>query len=64
MAAMRVGNPKPMYPGEIAARSDLFNPDTAEMWRAWEYWARRAGVAELLGDPPEAARGKKLTQPP
>jgi HCOMODA/2-hydroxy-3-carboxy-muconic semialdehyde decarboxylase len=59
MAAMRVGNPKPMYPGEIAARTDLFNPDTAEMWRAWEYWARRAGVAELLGDPPEAARGKK-----
>jgi HCOMODA/2-hydroxy-3-carboxy-muconic semialdehyde decarboxylase len=59
MAAMRVGNPKPMYPGEIAARTDLFNPDTAEMWRAWEYWARRAGVAELLGDPPEAARAKK-----
>ena len=59
MAAMRVGDPKPMHPGEIAARTDLFNPDTAEMWRAWEYWARRAGVAELLGDPPEAARGKK-----
>ena len=59
MATMRIGNPKPMYPGEIAARTDLFNPDTAEMWRAWEYWARRAGVAELLGEPPEAARGKK-----
>jgi ribulose-5-phosphate 4-epimerase/fuculose-1-phosphate aldolase len=59
MAAMRVGTPKPVYPGEIAARTDLFNPDTAEMWRAWEYWARRAGVAELLGDPPEAARAKR-----
>ncbi len=59
MATMRIGTPKPMYPGEIAARTDLFNPDTAEMWRAWEYWARRAGVAELLGDPPEAARAKR-----
>lgn len=59
MATMRIGEPKPMYPGEIAARTDLFNPDTAEMWRAWEYWARRAGVAELLGDPPEAARAKR-----
>jgi hypothetical protein len=59
MAAMRVGQPKRMYPGEIAARTDLFNPDTAEMWRAWEYWARRAGVAELLGEPPEAARAKR-----
>ena len=59
MAASRVGSPKPMWPGEIAARTDLFNPDTAEMWRAWEYWARRAGVAEMLGEPPEATRAKR-----
>ena len=59
MAAMRLGEPKRMHPGEIAARTDLFNPDTAEMWRAWEYWARRAGIAPLLGDPPEAARAKR-----
>ena len=56
MAAMRLGEPKQMSANEIAARTDLFNPDTAEMWRAWEYWARRAGVQELLGEPPAAAR--------
>ncbi len=54
--AMRLGEPQTLYPGEIEARTDLFNPNTAEMWRAWEYWARRAGVADLLGDPPKAAR--------
>ena len=53
MAAMRVGNPKPMYAGEIAARTDLFNPDTAEMWRAWEYWAYRAKCEGLLGARPQ-----------
>ena len=56
MAAMRLGEPKPLAPGEIAARTDLFNPNTAEMWRAWEYWARRANVAELLGEAPTAAK--------
>jgi len=57
MAASRLGEVKPLWPGEIDARTDLFNPNTAEMWRAWEYWARRAGVTELLGEPPKAARG-------
>ncbi len=60
-AAMRFGALKPMHPGEVAARTNLFNPDTAEMWRAWEYWARRAGVANLLGEPPAAATGRKLS---
>ncbi len=59
MAALRLGTPQPLYPGEIAARTDLFNPDTAEMWRAWEYWAHRAGAAKLLGKPPQAAKGKR-----
>ncbi len=56
-AAMRLGQPKPLFPGEIEARTDLFNPNTSQMWRAWEYWARRAGVAELLGEPPFAKKG-------
>jgi len=55
-AALRLGEVQPLHPGEVSARVDLFNPDTAEMWRAWEYWARRAGVADLLGEPPKAAR--------
>jgi ribulose-5-phosphate 4-epimerase/fuculose-1-phosphate aldolase len=59
MAALRLGEPLPLHPGEIEARTDLFNPNTAEMWRAWEYWARRAGVADLLGEPPNAAKGAK-----
>ena len=60
MAALRLGEPLPLHPGEIEARTDLFNPNTAEMWRAWEYWARRASVADLLGEPPKAAKGSKV----
>jgi hypothetical protein len=30
----------------------MLNPKAPETWRAWEYWARRAGVADLLGDGP------------
>jgi HCOMODA/2-hydroxy-3-carboxy-muconic semialdehyde decarboxylase len=56
MAALRLGEPQPLHAGEIDARTDLFNPNTAEMWRAWEYWARRAQVADLLGEPPNAAK--------
>lgn len=52
MAALRLGTPKPLSAGEIAARAAIFNPTTPEMWRAWEYWARRAGVADLLGQRP------------
>ncbi len=59
MAALRLGDPQPLHAGEIGARTDLFNPNTAEMWRAWEYWARRAGVAGLLGEPPNAAKAKR-----
>ena len=58
-AALRLGEPQPLHAGEIDARTDLFNPNTAEMWRAWEYWARRAGVAGLLGEPPQAAKAKR-----
>jgi HCOMODA/2-hydroxy-3-carboxy-muconic semialdehyde decarboxylase len=59
MAALRLGEPQALAPGEIEARTDLFNPNTAEMWRAWEYWARRAQVADLLGEPPGAAKARR-----
>lgn len=49
--AMRMGAFKPLSPGEIANRR-AFNPRSPSGWRAWEYWARRAGVGDLLGDPP------------
>ena len=42
---------KPLAKGEIEVRGH-FNPKAPESWRAWEYWARRAGVSNLLGDVP------------
>jgi HCOMODA/2-hydroxy-3-carboxy-muconic semialdehyde decarboxylase len=48
MAAMRLGEVKPLSPGEIAARNAGYKPYSPETWRAWEYWATRAGCAHLL----------------
>ena len=39
-----------LSPGEVDVRW-MLNPKAPETWRAWEYWARRAGVADLLGEP-------------
>lgn len=50
-AAMRLGPFKPLAPGEVEVRGH-FNPKAPESWRAWEYWARRAGVSHLLGEMP------------
>ncbi len=50
-AAMRFGPFKPLSPGEIAGRSG-FDPGLPAYWRAWEYWARRAGVGDRLGEMP------------
>ncbi len=51
-AAMRLSpNFKALAPGEIEVAA-AFNPKAPESWRAWEYWARRAGVGERLGEMP------------
>ena len=51
-AAMRLSpNFKALAPGEIEQPTH-FNPKAPESWRAWEYWARRAGVVERLGEIP------------
>jgi hypothetical protein len=50
-AAMQLGRFKPLAPGEVESRGH-FNPKAPESWRAWEYWARRAGVSHLLGEMP------------
>jgi len=50
-AAMRLGPFKPLAAGEMESRGH-FNPKAPESWRAWEYWARRAGVSHLLGEMP------------
>ena len=39
---------KPLSPGEIEARNAGYKPYSPETWRAWEYWATRAGCAHLL----------------
>lgn len=51
-AALRLSpNYKALAAGEIEQRG-AFNPRAPESWRAWEYWARRAGCSELLGPAP------------
>jgi HCOMODA/2-hydroxy-3-carboxy-muconic semialdehyde decarboxylase len=44
------GEVKPLSEGEIATRigEPSLKPGTPAAMRAWEYWARRAGVADLL----------------
>jgi HCOMODA/2-hydroxy-3-carboxy-muconic semialdehyde decarboxylase len=47
-AARLGGDVKPLSRGEIAARNAGYKPHSPETWRAWEYWANRAGCAHLL----------------
>jgi HCOMODA/2-hydroxy-3-carboxy-muconic semialdehyde decarboxylase len=48
--AMQLGELKPLSQGEIDARAagTGYKPDSPETQRAWQYWAQRAGVADLL----------------
>jgi hypothetical protein len=45
------GKPKPLSKGEIAARATSYKPQGPETWRAWEYWAKRAGCGDMIGEP-------------
>ena len=58
MAAMRLGGEvKGLSHGEIAARATDYTPYSVQTWRAWEYWAHRAGCGHLVGERPvEEAR--------
>ena len=47
LEALRLGEVKALSPGEIEAHSSM-RPDDPSMRRSWEYWAARAGCAELL----------------
>jgi HCOMODA/2-hydroxy-3-carboxy-muconic semialdehyde decarboxylase len=56
MNALRIGGklggkPVPLSKGEIAARAAGYKPHSPETWRAWQYWATRAGCAEMIGEP-------------
>ena len=39
--------------GEIDARNRGYSPYSVETWRAWHYWANKAGVGELVTRPDE-----------
>jgi len=45
--ALRLGEVKALSRGEIEAHASM-RPDDPAMWRAWEYWAMRAGCGDLL----------------
>jgi ribulose-5-phosphate 4-epimerase/fuculose-1-phosphate aldolase len=49
--AMRLGEFKRMSEGEINSRHG-YKSASPEMQRAWEYWAKRAGCADMLGPDP------------
>ena len=48
--AMQLGELKPLSVGEIQARAagTGYKPHSPETQRAWQYWASRAGCADLL----------------
>jgi HCOMODA/2-hydroxy-3-carboxy-muconic semialdehyde decarboxylase len=42
-----------LSPGEIEAHNDGYGPYSIATWRAWEYWANKAGCGHLLTRPEE-----------
>ena len=50
-AKMLGGKIKYLSKGEIDARNAGYSPYSTETWRAWEYWANKAGVGNLLTRP-------------
>jgi ribulose-5-phosphate 4-epimerase/fuculose-1-phosphate aldolase len=55
MKALQMGDVKPLSAGEIGARSrgGGYRPNSPETWRAWQYWAHRAGCGGMLPERPE-----------
>jgi ribulose-5-phosphate 4-epimerase/fuculose-1-phosphate aldolase len=52
MRAKQLGGPiKYLSQGEIDARNAGYSPYSTETWRAWEYWANKAGCGHLLTRP-------------
>jgi ribulose-5-phosphate 4-epimerase/fuculose-1-phosphate aldolase len=55
MRALQLGGEiKYLTPGEIAARLAGYKPYSPETWRAWEYWANKAGCGHMVTKPGEA----------
>lgn len=45
--ALQFGGVKPLSAGEVALRADM-DPNHKAFYRAWEYWATRAGCGDML----------------
>ena len=45
------GEVKYLSQGEIDARNRGYSPYSPETWRAWEYWANKAGCSHMLTRP-------------
>jgi ribulose-5-phosphate 4-epimerase/fuculose-1-phosphate aldolase len=52
LAAMQMGKYKPLSDGELAVRAGSYKTYSAQTWRAWQYWAMRAGVGHMVGKLP------------
>jgi ribulose-5-phosphate 4-epimerase/fuculose-1-phosphate aldolase len=59
-AKMLGGKIKYLSKGEIDARNKGYSPYSTETWRAWEYWANKAGCGHLLTRPDGGHVHKKL----
>ena len=49
LAALPLGEVKPVPCGEIDARNAGDQPYSPGTQRAWEYWPQRAGCGDMLG---------------
>ncbi len=59
------GEVKYLSQGEIDARNRGYRPYSSETWRAWEYWANKAGCGHMLGKPGgKRRRGKSVAIDP
>ncbi|MFL6798431.1 MAG: class II aldolase/adducin family protein [Xanthobacteraceae bacterium] len=45
------GTIKYLSQGEIDARNRGYSPYSTETWRAWQYWATKAGCSHLVSEP-------------
>jgi len=62
------GDVKYLSQGEIDARNRGYSPYSVETWRAWHYWANKAGVGNMVTRPdaPTAVskKGAKIAKTP
>src|SRR5215471_9882044 len=58
------GEIKYLSQGEIDARNRGYSPYSVETWRAWHYWATKAGVGKLVTRPTDPKAGKAAAKKP